>query len=263
MKNEKIGIFSDSDVDGLTSLTIIINLFERMGIKPYYRFAVDDEEYGLRKEIIEEMHNHQITLMITLDCGIRDIEEIKYAGELGIDVIVCDHHEQKNELPSAIIVNPKIWDSGYPFKELAGVGVTFKLCHGILMSYLLSFNKLFIVITKEDDFFYLSFIKNGIIEKVDKIKEFTELEYLNNELSEDCNIVIFDIEYEEILRSIIKDAKIYNFKNLLNIIFEKKISTDINLEDLCEIFSINQKIYKRKHHIVNMMFSEIEYNNSD
>jgi single-stranded-DNA-specific exonuclease len=261
-KSEKIGIFADSDVDGLTSLTIIINLLERIGIKPYYRFAVEDEEYGLRNEIIEEMHNHQIDLLITLDCGIRDIEEIKYARELGIDVIVCDHHEQKNELPSALIVNPKVWDSGYPFKELAGVGVTFKLCHAILMSYLLSFNKLFIIITKDGDLFYISFIKNGIAEKIEKVNDIIELEYLNRESIEDCNIVLFDYEYEETLHSIIKNIKIYDFKNLLNVVFEKKIKPNLDISDLCEIFEINQKIYKRKYQIVNMIFSEIEYNNS-
>jgi single-stranded-DNA-specific exonuclease len=261
-KKEKIGIFADSDVDGLTSLTIIINLLERIGIKPYCRFAVDDEEYGLRKEVIDEMHGNQINLLITLDCGIRDIEEIKYAGELGIDVIVCDHHEQKEELPSALIVNPKVWDSGYPFRELAGVGVTFKLCHGILMSYLLSFNKLFVIITKDGDHFYLSFIKNGVAEKMDKVNDIAELQYFNKEFNGDCNIVLFDIEYEAILRRTIKDIKIYNFKDLLNIVFEKKINPDIDFNELCEIFAINQKIYKRKYQIVNMIFSEIEYNNS-
>jgi single-stranded-DNA-specific exonuclease len=260
-KNEKIGIFADSDVDGLTSLTILINLLERIGISPYYRFAVDDEEYGLRKEVIQEMHSQQINLLITVDCGIRD-KEIKYAGDLGIDVIVCDHHEQKIELPSAIIVNPKLWDSGYPFKELAGVGVTFKLCHAILMSYLLSFNKLFIVITKEDDSIYLSFIKNGIVERIDKKNNISELENLNDIVCEDSNIVIFDSEYEEILRNILKNAKIYNFRNLLSIISENKIPSDLKFDDLCELFSINQKIVKRKHHIINMIFSEIEFNNS-
>ena len=262
-KNENIGIFADSDVDGLTSLTIFMNLFERIGIKPYYRYAVDDEDYGLRNEIIDEMHNRQINLLITLDCGIRDIDEIKYAKESGIDVIVCDHHEQKNELPQAIIVNPKTWECGYPFKQLAGVGVTFKLCHGLLMSYLLSFNKLFVVITKEDNFIYLSFIKNGIAERIDKVNSIRDLEQQNViNPNEDCNIVLFDIEDEENFRELFKNAKIFNFHSLLSLVFENKIPQNCDLNHLCRAFSINQNIVKQKHDIVNLIFSEIEYNNS-
>ncbi|MBN2401297.1 MAG: single-stranded-DNA-specific exonuclease RecJ [Spirochaetes bacterium] len=261
-RKEKIGIFADSDVDGLTSLTILINLLERLGIKPYYRFAVDDEEYGLRKSIIEEMRDHQIDLIITLDCGIRDIDEIEYACKFGIDVIVCDHHEQKEKLPQAIIVNPKIWDSGYPFKELAGVGVTFKLCQAVLMSYLLSFNKLFIVITREEDCYYCSYVKNGIIEQIDKVDDIFKGNYFNGNLSGNCNIVLFDSEYENKLRDYINDGNIFNFRDLLNSFFTKKINSNLSINDLCKKFSINQKIFKKKHHIVNMMFSEIEYHNS-
>ncbi len=262
IKDQKIGIFADSDVDGLTSLTIIINLLERIGIKPYYRFAVDDEEYGLRKEIIDEMRDNRIDLLITLDCGIRDIDEIKYANGLGIDVIVCDHHEQKNELPPAIIVNPKIHDSGYPFKELAGVGVTFKLCHGLLMSYLLSYNKLFVIITQDDGLFYMSFIKNGITEKIEILKDIIELQNLNKELTEECNVILYDDEYEDILRNTIERARIYKFRELLNFVLEKKVGSTIGFDDLCKKYAINRKVYRRKHLIVNMIFSEIEYNNS-
>ena len=262
-KNENISIFADSDVDGLTSLTVIMNLFERIGIKPFYRYAVDDEEYGLRNEIIDEMHNLQTKLLITLDCGIRDIDEIKYAKELGIDVIVCDHHEQKNELPQAIIVNPKVWECGYPFKQLAGVGVTFKLCHGLLMSYLLSFNKLFVVVTEENDFFYISFIRNGIVEKIDKLKSIPDIvEQYENIFNGDCNVVLFEIDDEEKFRNLFKNDKIFNFKNLLSLTFENKIPQNSSLDNLCREFSINQNIYRQKHHVVNMIFSEIEYYNS-
>jgi len=261
-RNEKVGIFADSDVDGLTSLTILVNLLERIGLKIFYRFAVDDEEYGLRKEVIEEMRENSIDLIITLDCGIRDIDEINYAKELGIDVIVCDHHEQKSELPSAIIINPKLWDSNYPFKELAGVGVTFKLCHGILMSYLQTFNKLFLLITEDEGFLYISYIRNGIVEKISRVKDLNELNFLNDGLNSESNIIIFDSEYESKLRNLIKDVKIYNFYNLLSNIIGKNVSRARTIDDLCDIFLINKKVIIKKHELVNKIFSEIEYNNS-
>ncbi|MFH0977349.1 MAG: single-stranded-DNA-specific exonuclease RecJ [Spirochaetota bacterium] len=261
--NEKIGIFADSDLDGLTSLTVLTNLLENFGNKPHYRFAVDDEEYGLRKEVIDEMIDNKITLLITLDCGIRDIEEIGYAKELGIDVIVCDHHEQKNELPSAIIINPKLWDSEYPFKELAGVGVTFKFCHAILMSYLQSFNKLFIIIIKDENSICLSFIKNGIVERIEKIKEVSELKPENIGSADECNIIIFDTEDNAELKRIFKDYKIFYFNNLLNVMPGKKVLPNAGLDELCKTFSINRKIFNNKCDIINIIFSEIEYNNSE
>ena len=231
--NEKIGIFADSDLDGLTSLTILLKLLERIGSVTYYRFAVDDEEYGLRNEIIDEMRD-----LITLDAGIRDVKEIEYANKLGIDVIVCDHHEQGNDIPKAIIINPKMKDCSYPFKELAGVGVTFKLCHAILMSYLQSFNKLFLLICKDDNKIYLSYIKNGIILKTDIYNNFEELAFLNDELNENINIVLYDIEYSKELQKIIIHTNIYDFKYLLNIISENKITNSTTISDLCSIFSI-------------------------
>ena len=93
----------DSDLDGLTSLSILLNLFRRFGLDPFCRYAVFDEEYGLRPEVIREMKDKKIDLVITLDCGIRDVSEIALAGELGMDVIVCDHHEQGENLPDAIV----------------------------------------------------------------------------------------------------------------------------------------------------------------
>ncbi|MBN2041322.1 MAG: single-stranded-DNA-specific exonuclease RecJ [Spirochaetes bacterium] len=260
--NEKIGIFADSDLDGLTSLTVLLRLLEKIGNVTYYRFAVDDEEYGLRDDVIEEMFDRNIDLLITLDSGIRDIKEIEYAVRLGIDVIVCDHHEQGEEVPQAVIINPKMRDCSYPFKELAGVGVTFKFCHAILMSYLQSFNKLFILICEENYKIYLSHIKNGIILKTDIFNNFTELNFLNNEVDENTNIVLFDIEYLEQLQAIIDHKQIYDFKFLLNIISDNKITNATSINDLCRIFSINTDIITDKYKIINYIFSEIEYNHS-
>ncbi len=133
--NKKIGIFADSDLDGLTSLTLLTHLLDRLNVQYYYRYPVNDELYGLTVPIIEEFKSNNIDCIITLDCGTRDINEIAYARNLGIDVIVCDHHEPSENLPDAVIINPKLMTSQYPFKDLAGVGVTFKFCMAILLSY--------------------------------------------------------------------------------------------------------------------------------
>ncbi len=164
---ETIGIFADSDLDGLTSMTIILRMLDKIGLanRPHLRYPAGDEDYGLRQGIIEEFQRAGVNLLITLDSGIRDIEEIRLARELGIDVIVCDHHEQGGELPDAIIVNPKQKDCPSPFKELAGVGVAFKLCQGVLMSYVKNrFNRRFVVLAAGENAIHAAFVRNSIIE---------------------------------------------------------------------------------------------------
>lgn len=135
-ENIKIGIFSDSDLDGLTSLALMMNVFSKQTSNLLYRFPKDTETYGLSKAIIDEFNAAGVKLIITVDSGIRDIEEIEYAKKLGINVIVTDHHEPADILPQTIIVNPLVKGCPYPYKLLAGVGVAFKVCLGLLLSYL-------------------------------------------------------------------------------------------------------------------------------
>ncbi|HPB84017.1 MAG TPA: DHH family phosphoesterase, partial [Spirochaetota bacterium] len=94
-EKETIGIFSDSDLDGLSSLAVIVNLLRKImpGDNFMYRFPRDIEQYGLTKLVVDEFADNNVTLIITLDCGVRDVEEIRHAAEKGIDVLVCDHHE--------------------------------------------------------------------------------------------------------------------------------------------------------------------------
>jgi len=162
--NETIGIFSDSDLDGLSSLAVIVNLFRKImnGNNFIYRFPKEIEQYGLTKQVIDEFAGNGVTLIITLDCGIRDVDEIYYAIEKGIDVIVCDHHETDSILPDAIIINPKQMECAYPFRELAGVGVAFKLYHGVLLSYLDRFNKKFYFVSYYSDSYHSFSDINGI-----------------------------------------------------------------------------------------------------
>ena len=130
---QKIIIYGDYDVDGITSITVLKRFLEERGIEIASHIPNRLEEgYGLNKEAIKRIADEGYQLMITVDCGISGIEEIKYANSLGIETIITDHHEPLEELPDAIaVVDAKRKDNGYPFRELAGVGVVFKLIQAI------------------------------------------------------------------------------------------------------------------------------------
>ena len=130
---EKIIIFGDYDVDGITSITVLKSFFKDLGVDvgEYIPNRLN-EGYGLNKDAIKKIADEGYNLMITVDCGITGIEEVEYAKELGIETIVTDHHEPGESLPNAIaVVDCKRKDNAYPFRELAGVGVAFKLCQAI------------------------------------------------------------------------------------------------------------------------------------
>ena len=126
---EKIIIYGDYDVDGITSVTVLKSFLEERGIEvAEYIPNRLKEGYGLNKTAVEEIAKQKHTLMITVDCGISAIEEVEYASKLGIETIITDHHEPGSELPKAIaVVDAKRKDNKYPFRNLAGVGVVFKL----------------------------------------------------------------------------------------------------------------------------------------
>ncbi len=131
---EKILIYGDYDTDGITATALLARIFRRLGadVGCYVpnRLA---EGYGLHTEVLKKAHTAGISLVITVDCGISDLAEIRWASENNMDLIVTDHHEPPEELPTAYaLLNPKCIDSGYPFKELAGVGVALKLGQALL-----------------------------------------------------------------------------------------------------------------------------------
>ncbi len=130
---EKVIIYGDYDVDGITSTSVLKKFLEERGldIETYIPNRLN-EGYGLNKNAINEIHKNKYNLMITVDCGISGIEEVEYANSLGIETIVTDHHEPLDELPNAIaVIDPKIKTSQYPFNQLAGVGVVFKLIQAL------------------------------------------------------------------------------------------------------------------------------------
>lgn len=137
---EPIVVFGDFDADGVTSTVLMVQTLEALGanVRPYIPHRVD-EGYGLNREAIERLSAEGTALLVTVDCGIRSPEEVARANQLGMDVIVTDHHsvrrdvEGRDELPPAFaVINPKRQDDPYPFKELAGVGIAFKLAQMLL-----------------------------------------------------------------------------------------------------------------------------------
>lgn len=130
---EKTIIYGDYDVDGITSITVLKKFLEERNLKiDTYIPNRLNEGYGLNKQAIKSIKEQEYSLVITVDCGISAIEEIKYANELGLDVIITDHHEPIEKLPKCLaIVDTKRKDSIYPFNQLAGVGVVFKLIQAI------------------------------------------------------------------------------------------------------------------------------------
>ena len=134
-KNEKIIIYGDYDVDGITSITVLKSFLKDIGIEAaYYIPNRLNEGYGLNIPAVEKIAAEGYNLMITVDCGITCIEEIKRANELGMDVIVTDHHEVGDDLPNAVaVVDCKRKDNKYKCRDLAGVGVAFKLSQALAM----------------------------------------------------------------------------------------------------------------------------------
>ena len=132
--DEKVMIYGDYDVDGVTSITVLKKFLSERGMTNigYYIPKRLDEGYGLNKEAVKKIYDEGYKLIITVDCGITGMEEINYAYELGMEVIVTDHHEPLDEIPKAVaVIDCKRKDSEYPFKGLAGVGVVFKLTQAI------------------------------------------------------------------------------------------------------------------------------------
>ena len=127
-EGEKILIFGDRDVDGITSTTLLYQALTDLGLDVAWRVPSGNDPYGLTLAAVDAHAENYGSLIITVDCGITCITEIAHANEKGIDVIVLDHHNPQEILPAAVaIINPKMADSLYPFRDLAGCAVVWKL----------------------------------------------------------------------------------------------------------------------------------------
>ena len=133
-QHERIVLFGDYDVDGVTSVVLLAEMLLAYGANPHLFLPLRMEEgYGLSRESVERcLEQHHPKLLVAVDCGTSSVSEIVDLARRGVDVIVLDHHEPKSALPDcAAIVNPKI-DPESPFRDLCSVGIVFKLCHALL-----------------------------------------------------------------------------------------------------------------------------------
>ena len=134
-RGEKVWVYGDYDADGTTATSLLLNTFRHLDVPVNFHIPNRFEEgYGLNKTALHKLGKDGCNLLITVDCGITSIEEVRFANEFGIDVIITDHHQPRpGELPPAYaVITPKMPESEYPFEGLAGVGLAFKLAHGLL-----------------------------------------------------------------------------------------------------------------------------------
>lgn len=134
-KKEAVGIFGDYDADGLPGSALLFKTLEMLGLIVKIYIPSREQGYGLNKEGIDFFKKEKINLMITVDLGVRNIEEIKYAQENEIETIIIDHHEVGKILPDCLILDPKQNGDKYPFKELAATGVVFKLIQALATKF--------------------------------------------------------------------------------------------------------------------------------
>ena len=132
-ENQPICVYGDYDVDGTCSTALLYLFLKELGANvEFYIPKRLTEGYGLSKSGIDYAKSKNISLLISVDCGITAVEETEYANELGIDLIICDHHQPKDELPKAFaVLDPLKPGCDYPFKYLSGAGVAFKLAQGV------------------------------------------------------------------------------------------------------------------------------------
>ncbi|MGV3707115.1 MAG: single-stranded-DNA-specific exonuclease RecJ [Arcticibacter sp.] len=144
LSKEKILIYGDYDVDGTTSVALVYGFLRK------YHYHIDyyipdryKEGYGISTQGIDYAHEHGITLIIALDCGIKSVDKVDYANSLGIDFIICDHHTPGSIIPEAVaVLDPKQHDCPYPYKELSGCGIGFKLVQAFAMQNNIPFQDL-------------------------------------------------------------------------------------------------------------------------
>ena len=143
-RKERVMVYGDYDVDGCTAVALVYKFLRLFYSNiDYYIPNRYDEGYGVSRKGIEYARETGVKLIIILDCGIKAIDEIAYAKELGIDFIICDHHVPDEAMPPAVaILNPKRPDDRYPFKHLCGCGVGFKFMQGWAKNNGIPFSKL-------------------------------------------------------------------------------------------------------------------------
>jgi single-stranded-DNA-specific exonuclease len=223
---ERIFIFGDRDADGVLSTSMLYNMLKRFDATVVYRVPGGDYGYGIEKNDIDFANSEDVSLIITVDTGISSAEEIKYARSLGMETIIMDHHIQPENIPEAFsILNPKMDNENYPFKDLSAGGVVLKFIHAFILSYTKNFNRLFIPVVSDGEMIEGVKVRNGLA--IERVKFHESIHY---PIGNNATIVIdTDKPLPEYFKSWLKDSKI----NQLSIITSQEYST---VDDFTDIF---------------------------
>ncbi len=182
---EKIFIFGDRDVDGVLSTAMINNMLKMFDADVIYRVPEGEYGYGIEKKDIEYAQSRGVSLIVTVDTGVSSKEEIEYARSLGIDTIIIDHHTQPDDIPDdTIILNPKMGNESYPFRDLSAGGVVLKFIHAYIFSYTKNFNRIFAVLVPDGEKIRGIKVKNGRIAEPVSIEE-----SLHYPIEDNCMVV--------------------------------------------------------------------------
>ncbi|MBI1979486.1 MAG: single-stranded-DNA-specific exonuclease RecJ [Elusimicrobia bacterium] len=180
-RGEKILIYGDRDVDGVTALSILVRTLKSLGAQVDW-LVPSREGYGLHRPLLEKCFQSGVRLVITVDCGTSAVEEIEFARTLGLDVIVTDHHLPPPRLPNACaIINPNREDSLYPAKEAAGCLIAFKFAYALMFSFNRNFNQ---------DYCILDFETTGLSSGNDQILEIGSLQIRNFLVQEEFHTMV-------------------------------------------------------------------------
>ena len=188
-RKERIMVYGDYDVDGCTAVALVYKFLQQFYSNiDYYIPHREEEGYGVSRKGIEYAAETGVSLIIVLDCGIKAVEEIAYAKQLGIDFIICDHHVPDEVMPPAVaILNPKRTDSTYPFKHLCGCGVGFKLMQAFAKNNGIPFSRLISLL----DFCAVSIAADLVpVESENRILAFHGLKQLNQNASTGLKSII-------------------------------------------------------------------------
>ncbi|AHH05161.1 single-stranded-DNA-specific exonuclease RecJ [Borrelia miyamotoi] len=236
-EKENILIFGDKDADGITATIIMYETLKNFGLNVTYKIPSNGEFYGITKEIIDKAYEDKISIIITVDCGISNIEEANYAKSKNIEVIITDHHLPNKEIDTEnIIINPHIQGDLSPFKDIAGCYVSFKACLALCLSTTNLYNKNIV-------FLFLERLSNNIVLHAIEIRNYILKKYLMLESNNDLQVNINKLEEFSKSKYIIvfnKDEQ----NQLINKFFNKKI--DIETIDISENFVKKYPKFARK-----------------
>jgi single-stranded-DNA-specific exonuclease len=269
--NQNILVYGDYDVDGITSVAMMYMFLLSQGINvKYYIPDRHEEGYGISRKGIDYAAANEISLVISLDCGIRAVDQIDYAQQYKIDFIICDHHTPSNKTPNAYaILNPKQLDCKYPNKDLSGCGVGFKLITAYASNNCLDINETYNYL----DLLAISIVSDMVpITGENRIYAFHGLKKINNNPSVGIKSLISisnrsnEIRSSDILFGIAPlinaAGRISHAKEAVNLLIEKCCDkAKVYAENLCVNNEERKEIEKRVFHEASQMINKEKMTN--